>query len=395
MTVPSQPDRRTIIGAAVFLLLGSIALFHALTPLRFLGGDSALYLSEYGNILAGERLIYHVREPGAVWLLQIIFLFFRTFTESHDVTPSLLAKGFENLSTISGGFFVLGAVAFANRLTARPKAKLATFALACSGIYLWLFMGHIELYAPLLMALMWLFLAVLAVTRGGAHATWAWGALVLAVTMHRVALVYLPAFYFLLPTPAGSRRLRPMPKSFVLQGTLSLLAILLPHVIFLAIYLAQWKFVRPLPMELTNWFPELVTPATQEQLDYVRANSQMGSFHLFTLASSAHWQHLFIFMLTSAPLGWVVILLHGKRLRHSDDLQKFLITAATLGWAWAFVWHPHRSYGDWDLFCHPGLAVNLLAATLLVPREINGAWRAELPEPEAPSESPPPEPTAT
>ena len=396
MTPPSQLDRRTIIGAAVFLFLGSIAFFQALTPLRFMGGDTALYLSEYGNTLADDRLIFHVREPGAVWLLQLIFLFLKSFSESHTINPALLAKGFEHLSTICGGIFVLGAAAFANLLTPRPKAKLATFALSCAGIYFWLFMGHIELYAPLLMALMLLFLAVLAVTHSGANPAWAWGALIVAATMHRVALVYLPAFYFLLPLPDGLKHLRPIPKKFLMQGTIATLAILLPHILFLAFYLGQWEQVRrPLPMELTNWLPELITPLTQGQLDYVRANSQMGSFHLFTLGSLAHWQHLSIFMLTSAPLGWIVILLYGKRLRHADNFQKFLITATAFGWAWAFVWHPHRSYGDWDLFCHPGLATNLLAATLLVPRAINGACRATFPQVENLSESPPPGPTAT
>ena len=358
-----------------------------------MGGDTALYLSDYGKTLADDRLIYHVREPGAVWLLQIIFLFMRSFFEAHQITAAFVARGFEHLSTISGGLFVLGAAAFANLLTPRPASKLATFALSCAGIYLWLFMGHIELYAPLLMALMFLYLAALAVTRWGVNPAWAWGALIVAATMHRVALVYLPAFYFLLTPPNEHKHLRPVSKKFLVQGSIGVLAILLPHILFLAVYLGQWGHARPLPLELTNWLPELITPLTQGQLDYVRANSQMGSFHLFTLGSLAHWQHFFIFMLTSAPFGWVVILLYGKRLRQSNDFQKFLITAAACGWAWAFVWHPHRSYGDWDLFCHPGLATNLLAATLLFPRAVNEACQANLLKPEHLSESPQPGPT--
>ncbi|PKO19399.1 hypothetical protein CVU37_04195 [candidate division BRC1 bacterium HGW-BRC1-1] len=392
MTPPPKPDKRTILGAAIFFFLGSVAFFHALTPLRLMGGDTEIYLSNYGKVLTSSRLIYHVREPGAVWLLQIIFAVMKGFKDSEIITAAFLARGFEHLSTICGGVFVLGAVAFADRLSSRPWDKLATFGLTCGGIYFWLFPGHIELYAPLLMALIFLFLAALAVTRVGANPAWAWAALIVAATMHRVALVYVPAFYFLLPPPRWPRRIRPISKKFLVQGSVATLAILLPHILLLATYLLHWQQVRPLPMELTNWLPELVTPLTQAQLEYVRTHSQMGSFHLFTLGSLAHWQHFLIFILISAPAGLVVLLLHGNRLRQSDDFQKFLITAAVCGWTWAFVWHPHRSYGDWDLFCHPGLATNLLAATLLVPQVLSGASR---PQPEGLSESPPPGPTAT
>ena len=386
-------DRRTLTGALLFLMIGAIALFHALMPLRLPGGDSDLYLTAYGSPFADTRPVYHFREPGAVWMLQ--FAVAAVPMRQGMTKIDRIREGFEHLSTWSGGMFVLLAAAFAMRLTPLPRNRLGTLLLACGGIYMMLFVGHIELYAPLAVSLMLLFLVSHAVFRGNAHPGWLWAAWVLAATIHRVSLFYLPAFYFLIPAGAGGGLLRRPDRRFLAHACLAILGLALPHIAFTLGSALPTRWFSPLAMETYNWMPELVTPFTQAQADHVRANSQLGSFHLFTFGTWEHWRHWLAFLLASAPALPVVLALRWRRLAHLDDFQRFLALAAACGWAWAFVWHPHRSLMDWDLFCHPGIVSNLFAATLLFGATVDAGISAPEtrpdpapvpPDPPAPSE---------
>lgn len=380
-------DRRTLTGALLFLMIGAIVFFHGLIPLRLPGGDSEIYLSSYGSPFARPRPVYHFREPGAVWMLQ--FAIAAVPARGGMTTIDRIREGFEHLSTWSGGLFVLLAAVFAIRLTPLPRGRLAAFLLACFGIHIMLFAGHIELYAPLAVSLMLMFLVAHEVFRHNAHPGWLWAAWVLATTIHRVGLFYLPALYFLLPAGARLGPFRRPDRRFAKHACLAILALALPHIAFTLGSALPTRWFNPLAMETYNWMPELLTPFTQAQADFVRANSQLGSFHLFTFGTWDHWRHWFAFLLASAPGLPIVLAFRWRRLAHLDDFQRFLALAAACGWAWAFVWHPHRSFMDWDLFCHPGIASNLFAATLLFGAAPREAVRAPETAPTTPEPDPP------
>jgi len=247
----------------------------------------------------------------------------------------------------------------------RRRDRAAVFVAAFLGIYTFTFFRHIELYAPLMAALMVMYLlAARHLCRGSAQG-WVWAGFALAATVHRAALFTLPAFWVLRRPDPGARWWRADP-AMVRGFTAAVLALAIPHIVIELGYVITLGSTRPhnwpVPMEATNWLPELLTPLTQAQAEFVRANSQMGSFHLFTFGTLEHWKHFLFFVLASAPVGAPVALLLARRVE--TRLEKFLALAALCGWAWALVWHPHQSYGDWDLFSNPGLATNLLAAML-------------------------------
>ena len=351
---------RLTVWAGVFCTAST--LFWWCGALRLPGGDTEMYLGPYGASFQTGLWMYHVREPGAVWLLQISI----GATGCRVQLPGGLAPAFEWLSVLSGGVFAVAACEFARTVRPRRRDRAAVFAAAFMGIYSFTFFRHIELYAPLMAALMVMYLlAARHLCRGMAQG-WVWAGFALAATVHRVALFTLPAFW-VLKEPGSRTRSWQADPAMVKGFTAAILALAIPHIVIELGYvmtlggnpIRHW----PVPMETTNWLPELLTPLTQAQADYVRANSQMGSFHLFTFGTVEHWRHFLFFVLASAPVGAPVALALWRRV--DTRLEKFLATAAVCGWAWALVWHPHQSYGDWDLFSNPGLATNLLAALLV------------------------------
>ncbi len=372
MIRPARMRRAAILFiVAVVVFASATAIFHRATALRLEGGDSQLYSGSYGLTFSEPRLLYHVREPGAVWVFQATHALVRKPGENR---LEAVRRSFEWMSAWCGGAFAVLACFHALTQAATRAGRTVTFLLAFAGIYTFVFFGHIELYAPLIAALMLLWLAAGLHFRRGLPAGWVWAAWVLAVTVHRASLFYFPALYFLVPRREGARLRRPN-RSFLVAFSCAALGLAIPHILIELGYVASvhgWRIPFSfMPMETYNWLPELLTPLTQTQADYVRANSQLGSFHWFTFGSAGHWKHFGYFLSTAAPLGVPLIVLLGRRLR--GDGEKFFAAAAVCGWAWAFVWHPHMSYNDWDLFTHAGLVTNLLAAGLVVRRMEEGS----------------------
>jgi hypothetical protein len=251
--------------------------------------------------------------------------------------------------------------------------RVFALSMAFSGSVLFLFFGHQEMYAPFMCSLMAMFFAASVCLARRAPIGWLWLAWAVAVTMHRAALFYLPAFYFAFPSSA-ERRFRRVDRKTLRAPVIAVIVLCAMHVWMELCYLYPFLGLDVLVFETHNWLPELLTPFTKAQADYVRQHSPIGSFHWFTFGTAAHLSHFLFFVVCGAPLGAPLLIWLGRRAR--SDLEKFLIASAICGWVWALFWHPHRSYLDWDLFCHPGLATNLAAAVLLITRQRQGHDRS-------------------
>jgi hypothetical protein len=371
--------------AAIFA--GGILICRLLVPFQLEGGDTGTYLNPiYGSTMTTRDLVFHTREPGCVWSFQLAYaLVGRDAPEWREG----VIRAFTWMSVVSGGVFAVLASAFARVVASTPWRRVGAFALVLGGAYVFLFFGHREMYAPFVASMMGFYLCAALHSNARCGIGTVWAAFALAATMHRVALVFLPAMWWLLPAPPSGRWRRPT-APWMTGALLAIIFLALTAVAFQLMYmfrgtLAMKLLPQVIVMETYNWLPELLTPLTKAQMDYVRANSQLGSFHLFTLGSRDHLRHVAFFILTGAPAG---VALAAARIRlMRGQLCQFLAACSLCGWVWVVLWHPHRSYHDWDLFAQTGLAVNALAAVLLFGR--TGITEARIPSALSPDASRP------
>lgn len=383
------------LGASCFWFLGDFAIQ---------GGDWPEYLErrEYGQ----PRPICHIREPGAVAIWQALAWLYHdhssdelgrreeakiaNYTQRGErVKPEALAGaqpeaasarylfagdrivGYAILDSICGGLFLVCLAAFFFGINAIPSWRHFLAGLVVlSSATTWIFLKHIEFYAPLYAALAFFYWRALIYfnERSNRNFFCLCAAVFIAGSMHRVALFQMPALMLVFYDPVVSRRFR-WPTNYK-RGTLAGFALAAALLQMVPVYLSAIGRGPFTILEDYNWLPELLTPWTQSWADYVREHSKLGSFHIYTFGSVKHWKHFFFFIGVGSSLAVPVIAIFFRRIK--TDLEKFLALAATCGWLWALVWHPHLSYSDWDLFCNPAVPTNLLAAALLLKKE-NGS----------------------
>lgn len=364
----------------------------------FQGGDWRQYIArpEYG----WSRPIVHIREPGAVWLWQAFAHGYRKASDGSlgraeaaklDLgksegafdpmappegsgppsgapfvgEPGFRIVGFWMLGAFSGGLFCVCVLGFLREIGGGVGARAWIAALPIvASLTLWVFFKHFEFYAPLYVALVFYGWMGVRYFRTPTFLNFAllMLAVFIAINMHRVAAFHLPALLLAFHDSANPRRFRPPTSRERGLMALVIAATALLHIV--PIYLAMSDRWNALVFEDYNWFPELLTPWTQGWLEYVREHSKLGTVPRFTFASLEHAKHFLFFLLAGSPVAIVVIAAKARRI--SGPEEKFLLVSALCAWAWALVWHPHLSYGDWDLFMNPAVPTNLLAAILLL-----------------------------
>jgi hypothetical protein len=228
----------------------------------------------------------------------------------------------------------------------------------------WVFFKHFEFYAPLYAALAFVAWMGARYLRAPYFRKFIWliAAFFIAANMHRVALFYLPALALVFRDSKSARGFRKPEQREIAVMAAAVLAAALLHAV--PVYLASIDAWKALVLEDYNRVSELLTPFTQSWADYASETSRLGAVHRFTFGSIEHWKHFFFFMLAGSPLALPVIAAFARRIK--SQREKFLLLMAICGWVWALFWHPHLGYGDWDLFCNPAVATNLLAASLIV-----------------------------
>lgn len=375
---PADIPVRSLVFSAL-LFFGGAFTFWLLRPWGIQSGDYEEYIEvkRYG----WHQPIYHLREPGSVLLWQSMAWGARRIVDGdsslRELEPDERRRGFSLMGAFSGGLFLVFLAAF---LREAPPASAARGGLAAAVVLVsaitMTFIGHFEFYAPLYAGLMlfyWLLARYFQEPTPRKFAALVAG-LVVAVTMHRAAVFQMPALALIWLRPGRPLRLSRPSQDQIVALLLGLIVVCSLH--FGPVLWAMTPKSTILVYEDYNWLPELITPLTQGWADYVAENSKLGSYHLFTFGSRAHWEHFLFFVGIASPLGLPVVVALRKRVR--GGLALILLGASICGWAWAFVWHPHLGFGDWDLFVNPGLPTNLLAAWLILkgsPAEGSGGAR--------------------
>lgn len=243
------------------------------------------------------------------------------------------------LSSVAGALFILSVAAVSRR---SPRVLIVLVSSATLTLN-----GHVEVYAWPLLALLLLLLL------GPRHlegrmalwplaAVWALGSL-----MHMLVVFYTPALVWL----AWTARRRAAARGVGRRG---LDRQLLPAMLIALAFLAVIS-LAPLVLQaggLDNDV-ERVVPLTMPETP--RSSNQV------TLFSPRHLGQIAIFLALSCPLGAPLVLLRIRRIWR-DGTVRFTSVAAACGLLFLVLWHPDMGWrGDWDLFAHPGLVINVLA----------------------------------
>ena len=342
MHVPTNCRNPLLISLTAFGL--GATLCYLLRGLAVPGGDTGSILSPHWTYLWTDRLVWYMREPLGHFLPLI------AFWRLHAVVPA-----FQLVAAILGGLWL----AVLLRFTAH-----AGFLLVCllSAITL-NFIGHVEFYGPVVVALTLYFLLL---TRAlepepRAHPGSVVLAFGLAYLCHKLTLVFAPTLLWLvLRRVENGWAWRPWSRRVWEQALLTLIAITLIDIAPGILQILCPDRVLVVMRSDSLW--ELLTPLTPGMGRAIAARSPTGVFFFFSLGQWRHWVFFLGFWLAGAPLGLVVLAACRRRLRGDPALA--LASAGLLALIWTFFWHPHMGWWDWDLFTVGALPVNLLAGGL-------------------------------
>lgn len=320
--------------------LASIPLFWLLRTKLFLLGDGYFIL----QILPGGQVA--LTEP----LDRIIhYQFYRLLMHiSPGMDPSL---SYSLLSVVCGGAFVFLSLLIADRL---GKNTFQRVLIACSLLTLGsieLFFGYVESYTLLLVGLTSYVLLSILHLQGKTSAIPPFLALIFSISLHILAIVFVPSFAYLVLRKARARQGR-RPGVF---GVLSLAACLG------IICLAVWRFFIA-KFEGTG-FSGLLP---------LRPSPGNG----FTLFSAAHLAEFANQLLLVSPVGVATYLffsyyaLRFKMLR--DPVVNFLLISSISALILAFAYDGHWGSADWDLMSFPGVFFALAGILLFV--KLGARW---------------------
>ena len=326
---------------------GGAVTFYLLRGLRLEGGDTEIFLSPIHNYLWKDSLVYYVREPLAHFIVHRLYL----LTHDHQVAYAIS-------SSVSGGFY-LSLLCFISRHPLFLAVNLLTMTTMN-------FVGHMENYAPLMVALglYFMLLARALEPHSGVRPVHVVLAFALSYFCHKLTLFFSPAMIWLIVARRDGCWVRRSWQGRPWEGCLLVLICMA----ILDIAPGVISVFRLLPIDLMYVGPneryiDWLTPPTRAIAAALHDSSVSGSVFLFTLGEPKHWLFFFSFLLMGAPLGLPILFVLRRRIR--TDAARALLTAAACGIVWIFFWHPRREWLDWDLFSLAGVPINLLAGALI------------------------------
>lgn len=209
---------------------------------------------------------------------------------------------------------------------------------------------------------LWLFLLTRCVERRSGARPWHVApAFMVALACHKIMFFLAPAMLLLFMDSDGrlfQGRSRAEVARFLTTLILGLLILQIPNILY------GFGVKGVLVSHLNNPILELLT-LPKFLADPVAGRSQEGAFQLFYFGSLAHFRYFFGFLFLAAPLAFFALCAQAIRRRISWGNP--LVIAAGCGLIWAFLWHPHMGWRDWDLFAMAFIPLNLWAATAIDP----------------------------
>jgi len=314
--------------------LVSILLFWLLRTRYYLWGDGYFKIDDLyrGAITPTEPLdgIIHV---GFYKLLTMI---------SPGINPSF---SYSILSVLCGGVFIFLILSLSDRLGKTPFQKILIFSALLTLGSLELFFGYAESYTILLMSLTLFVLSSILYIQHKISIIFSFLTLVLSIGLHVSAIVFLPAFVYLIFWKWQSEK-RKTPE---FTAILSLLGC------SLIIFLAVWKvFLMKGP---GNRFGQFVPIFTSDKTD-------------FTMFCKAHLVEFINQVLLISPVGMFLFLFFLyftlKLKSFKDPLLNFLLLSSLSGLFLIFIYNSRLGSADWDLRAFPGVFFTLCGILLFI-----------------------------
>lgn len=311
---------------ARFLLLAVLAAaltagLFALRGLSPLSADSR----EISALVERDQIVWYFRWPLTHLLAQSL----------HRAAGLSGADCLALLSSIAGALFLVTLFRVARRspLILTLLASSATLTL----------IGHVEVYAWPLFALLLVLLEGERCLRGEVSLRRFVSIYLLGCLSHMLLLFYAPAVLWL--TIRARRRAQERGEARETDVRDALLTLILSVALVSALALA-------LPSDGLDNNTSRLVPLTMPEIP--------NSSNQVTLFSAGHVQAMGMFLIMSCPLGLLLVVARMRMIRASDTLT-FTSIAAGCGLVFLILWHPDMGWrGDWDLFSHPGLVINVL-----------------------------------
>lgn len=326
-----------------FIFVISALLFFSLSSFSIPGGDTkSLVKVKHSEMGWGSLRYYQFRYPLSQFLVNFCY----------KQTNNLMLS-FEIVSSVFGGLWILTLLFL--------KRSFLFVAFNLLSIIFFVFTGHKEFYAPVTACLTFYFALSFYATQPDSkikpwHCALVWG---VSVICHKLALFYIFPLIFLFLDFKG-RKTRFANKKEIQKVLYVIIIVVILIQLPLIGSILHWDVVA---RQTDNPTLELIT-LNKAWADDVAENSLRGAFQKFYFGELDHFKFFFGFMLLSCPIGIFVVLLNWRKLL--DDRYRIFTTAIGCGLIWAFMWHPHMGWLDWDLFSTAYISVNLLAGLLLL-----------------------------
>jgi len=353
--------KRFLLCLAAFV--GGAALFFSLRHLGVPGGDTEVITShQIGPILWSNHFVYYLREPLCHSMIQSIYLLTMKVAPlaagPHADLAARLQLPFALFCSLSGGLY-LALLAWYCR---RPVFWL----IVLFSVETMVFVGHMEYYAPAVVALTLYFMLLARALEPGSRVgpIQVTLAFVVSFLFHKATLFFLPAMAWLVWSREGGRwQRRRWPArtwewSMLLIIAMAAIDMFPPLVYTYHLFGLDWMCVF-----VNERFIDWLTPLTPAMARHFERTSTTGMWYVYTFGTPLHWAYFFGFVLAGSPLGLGV--LWARRRELGSDAARALLTAAACGLLWIFMWQPRGLWRDWDLFCLATLPINLLAGGLL------------------------------
>ncbi len=319
----------------VVLWVGSSLVFFQLRHHGRPGGDSAemgLLLHTYSGVT-----VYYYRSP----LTYAVHQFAYSILGPHGWSPS---DTIALCSSLAGGFYLCILVSF----SLHPLFLLANL---LSGV-MYVFLGHVETYAWVSMALALYCLVASRYLKGRAALWHVVGVYFLACLFHMVVLFYLPSLLYLvfkLERKGAKRRVALR----VSQPELAKALVVFLGFAFVITVVPLLVYITPgLDVNRSRLVPLFHNPNPQR--------------YFFTMFSLDHMKMFLYFIRMASVAGPVLLIVFWRQIE--GRVHTFLLLAVGCGLLFAFIWHPDMHKPDWDLFSNFAISLNLLVGLLLEKR---------------------------
>lgn len=339
----SKQHRVIRIVITLISLGGLLLLFWIFRVRSYFLGDGQLILRSIQNLDSANDLAFgYKREPLIGFCIVLLTNFFIILKRSNPIEDA-----YSWLSILSGICFVITAWRLVRHYAEDRIEQYMLFVLLITTGVSQLFFGYVENYAPSSAGILLFLLLGVAYLRGSISIAWAMIVYGVILMLHFGALIFLPAFAFLLYIAAKRKQTKELGASLFLAGI----------VFFVLLQLSQYPF-------------ELLKDVLGGTGRHIVAFSfPLNKYQAYDFFSISHVLDVVNFFLLSYPAAMILFILSSImiwRERRTIAIEtRFLLLAALCGIVFIIILNCEIGMSrDWDILAPISLGIPVAAIAL-------------------------------